>query len=177
MNNAAIQKALQIIQEAQSILVVSHLRPDGDAIGSVLGLSLALQSAGKDVQMILEDGGPGGGAVFICEKGKIRIDRGQFQVEPEELARQLVPDPAVMRGGAENHMQNWIDCIKTRERPVADVEIGHRSTTVCHLGNIARWLGRRLQWDPQNEQFIGDEEANQLLERPQRAGYQIPEVI
>jgi predicted dehydrogenase len=128
-------------------------------------------------EMILQDGGPGGGAVFICEKGKIRVDRGVFQVEPKELARELVPDPAVMRGGGENHMQNWIDCIKTRERPVADVEIGHRSTTVCHLGNIARWLGRRLRWDPQNEQFIGDEQANQLLERPQRSQYRIPDVI
>ena len=64
-------------------------------------------------------------------------------------------------------MQNWIDCIKSRERPVADVEIGHRSTTVCHLGNIARWLGRRLRWDPQAERFVDDDQANQLLHRPQ----------
>jgi len=128
-------------------------------------------------ELTLQDGGPAGGAEFICEKGKIRVDRAWFQVQPEELARELVPDRSVMRGGAENHMQNWIDCIKTRERPVADVEIGHRSTTVCHLGNIARWLGRRLRWDPQQEQFIGDDEANQLLERPQRPEYRIPDVV
>ena len=59
--------------------------------------------------------------------------------------------------------------------PVADVEIGHRSTTVCHLGNIARWTGRKLQWDPDQEQFVGDAEANQLLFRSQRQGFEIPD--
>jgi phosphoesterase RecJ-like protein len=58
MNNTSIQKANQIIQEAKRILVISHIRPDGDAVGSVLGLGLALQAVGKDVQMILEDGVP-----------------------------------------------------------------------------------------------------------------------
>jgi phosphoesterase RecJ-like protein len=58
MNSAAIQKARQNIQDAQNILVISHIRPDGDAVGSVLGLGLALQAAGKDVQMVLEDGVP-----------------------------------------------------------------------------------------------------------------------
>lgn len=58
MDNAAIQKTRHIIQDSQRILVVSHIRPDGDAVGSVLGLGLALQSSGKDVQMILEDGVP-----------------------------------------------------------------------------------------------------------------------
>ena len=58
MNNASIQEARQIIEASQKILVISHIRPDGDAIGSVLGLGLALQAAGKEVQMILEDGVP-----------------------------------------------------------------------------------------------------------------------
>ncbi len=128
-------------------------------------------------EMVLRNGAPGGGAIFICENGKLTVDRGWFRIEPEELARELVPDPAAMRGQAENHMQNWIDCIKSRERPVADAETGHRSTTVCHLGNIARWLGRRVRWDPQAERFPDDDQANELLQRSQRAPYQIPEVI
>jgi hypothetical protein len=68
-----------------------------------------------------------------------------------------------------DHMQNWLDCIRSREKPVADVEIGHRTTTVCHLGNIARWTGRKLTWDPEKEAFVGDENANSYLQRPMRA--------
>jgi hypothetical protein len=55
------------------------------------------------------------------------------------------------------------------------VEIGHRSAVICHLCNIARWLGRRLRWDPEKEVFPGDEEANRYLARPQRKPYQLPE--
>jgi len=120
--------------------------------------------------------GPHGGAVFMGDKGKITIDRGLCEVEPMELARELLGD-AVLRDARENHMQNWVDCIKSREKPVADVEIGHRSTTVCHLGNIARWLGRKLRWDPVKEIFPDDDEANSYLERPQRKPYALPDPI
>ena len=54
----------------------------------------------------------------------------------------------------------------TRERPVADVEIGARSVTVCHLANIATWLGRKIQWDPSKEKIVGDAEASRWLDRP-----------
>ena len=74
-------------------------------------------------------------------------------------------------------MQNWLDCIKSRERPAADVEIGHRSATVCHLGNIARWVGRRLRWDPVKEYFPDDPEANAHLDRPRRKNYALPEKV
>ena len=62
----------------------------------------------------------------------------------------------------------------TRQQPVADVEIGHRSISVCHLVNIARRTGRRLQWDPTREVFIGDDEASRLVDRPRRKGYELP---
>lgn len=72
-----------------------------------------------------------------------------------------------------NHYGNWIDCIKTRQRPICDVEVGHRSASLCHLGNIAMTLGRPLQWDPAKEQFEGDEAANALLSRPMRAPWKL----
>ena len=75
---------------------------------------------------------------------------------------------------AQWHMQNWLDCIRTRQQPVADVEIGHRSISVCHLANITRWVGRRLKWDPAKEQFVGDDEANRFADRPRRKGYELP---
>ena len=55
------------------------------------------------------------------------------------------------------------------------MEVGHRAATACHLGNIARWLGRPLRWDPVEETFPGDDEANALLRRPMRAPWKLPE--
>ncbi len=74
------------------------------------------------------------------------------------------------------HMQNWFDCIRSRQKPIADVETGHRSATVCHLGNIARWTGKRLKWDPVKEQF-DDAEANTYLDRTRRKPYELPETV
>ena len=122
-------------------------------------------------------GGPGGGAVFEGENGKITINRGSAKGSPAELVKEPLTDPKVRLYVSNHHMQNWIDCIKSRKRCVADVEIGHRSATVCHLGNIARWLGRKLKWDPKQEKFVGDDEANTYLDRPRRKGYEMPDPV
>ena len=63
---------------------------------------------------------------------------------------------------------DFLDCVRTRKRSFRDIEIAHRATTVCHLGNIAYWLKRPLKWDPVKEQIIGDPEANRWLDRPKR---------
>ncbi len=119
--------------------------------------------------------GPAGGGLFIGERGRIRIDRGIVRTEPnEELAEQAVRAGRDLGG---DHIRNWYDCIKSREQPRADVEIGHRSGTVCHLVNIARWIGRKLTWDPETETFPNDGEANAHLDRPRRKGYELPERV
>lgn len=64
---------------------------------------------------------------------------------------------------------DFLHCVKTRQRPFRDIEIAHRACTVCHLGNIAYWLGRPLRWDPETEQILGDPEASRWLDRPKRA--------
>jgi predicted dehydrogenase len=71
-----------------------------------------------------------------------------------------------------NHMGNFVDCLRTRKQPISDVVSQHRSVTTCHLGNIAMKLGRPLEWNPESEAFVGDEEANGLLSRPQRKGFE-----
>lgn len=119
--------------------------------------------------------GPMGGALFIGDKGKLTIDRAVCKSDPPELAEDALEKSH--RGFNENHLKNWLACIKTREKPVADAETGHRSATVCHLGNIARWTGRKLRWDPVKEIFPDDPEANQLLDRPRRKPYVLPETI
>jgi len=131
------------------------------------------------------DHGPYGGGVFVCEKGKLEINRNKFTSNPKDIAVELLKkvdeveeerkwSDQTALWQAEWHMQNWIDCIRTREKPTADVEIGHRSISVAHLVNITRRLGRRLNWDPAKEQFLGDDEANTFVDRPRRKGYELP---
>ena len=72
-----------------------------------------------------------------------------------------------------NHMENFFDCVRTRNTPISDVVSQHRSASLCHLGNIAMQLGRKLKWDPEAERFVDDAEANALLRREQREGYEI----
>lgn len=116
-----------------------------------------------------------GGAVFYGEKGRVAIARGKCESDPDELAI----DALRKRPGDfnDNHQKNWLDCIKSRAKPIADVEVGHRSSTVCHLVNIARWTGRKLRWDPVQEEFIGDKDANQYLDRERRKPWVAPEKI
>ena len=112
------------------------------------------------------------GGVFLGEHGSIVVERGFYRVDPPDLAPPSPKDSH--EAGTKNHLANWIECIRSRARPVADVEIAHRATNVCHLGNIARWTGRKLQWDPAKEVFPHDDQANQYLSRPSRSAYQLP---
>jgi len=111
------------------------------------------------------------------EKARVRKSSVSDPTPPpspigNKAAKKAEPVPDINGG----HMQNWFDCIKSREKPIADVEIGHRSATVCHLGNIARLTGKKLAWDPVKEQF-DDSEANKYLDRLHRKGYELPEKI
>lgn len=127
-----------------------------------------------DIVMELGDA-PAGGAIFFGEKGKLTIDRGRIYSDPEELAEHaLTKKPPGFR---DYHLRNWLDCVRTRQQPISHEEIGHRSATVCHLGNIARLLGRRLKWDPVKEKFPEDAEANQHLDRIRRAPWQLPKSV
>jgi hypothetical protein len=68
---------------------------------------------------------------------------------------------------------DFLHCVRTRERPFRDIEVAHRTVTVCHLGNIAYWLGRPLKWDPEKEEIVGDAEAARWLDRPKRAPWRL----
>jgi len=78
--------------------------------------------------------------------------------------------------GGGSHEGTFIECIKSRQRPNSDVEIGRLSTTLCHLGNISYKLGRDVQFDPATETFGNDKEANRLLTKEYRAPYTLPNV-
>jgi predicted dehydrogenase len=114
--------------------------------------------------------GPAFGGIFIGERGKLEINRGRFACNPMNL---LAPFTG---SETESHVGNWLDCIRTRDEPNAPVEVGHLVTSVAHLINICRVTGRTINWDATQEQIIGDDAANALLNKERRADYSLPNV-
>jgi len=125
------------------------------------------------------------GMQFHGTKGTLFIDRGGFRITPqatrqEEPERLSAPSPPDMRAPGhyytteilaeqsdsslqhEPHVRGFLDCVKSRKRPIADIEDGHYANTACRLGNIAYRTGRALRWDPVKEEVVGDPEANRL---------------
>lgn len=117
--------------------------------------------------------------VFHGDKGRLKMRRNHFETDPPGLISNG-PDAAAMdkwKGGghvARPHLENWLDAIRKGAPLNAPVEAGHRTVTICHLANIARELNRPLRWDPETERFIDDPEANRLLDRPRRKGFDLP---
>jgi predicted dehydrogenase len=113
------------------------------------------------------------GVVFVGEQGKVCVDRGKFKTEPEELGKQDLAALPVKLYKSNNHYKDFVDAVRSRQRPICDVEVGCRSVTVCHLGNLAYWHNRRLKWDPAKERFVGDQEANKWLDCEKRSGWKV----
>ena len=93
--------------------------------------------------------------------------------EPESLVTSEFPSGGIRFDPTFAHVRNFLDCVKSREEPAAPVEVGHRSASLCHLGNVAVRLGRNVKWDPKRERFPGDDEANAMLLRPLRAPWKL----
>jgi len=115
----------------------------------------------------------GGGTRFEGTEGWIYVNRGKLEAEPKSLLTSVIGPDEKHLYESRDHKQNFLDCIKSRKDPICNAEIGHRSSTVCHLGNIAMLLDRPLKWDPQVERFIGDDEANRMTWRPRRAPWRL----
>lgn len=135
---------------------------------------------GTEVKLHLDgDRGPGLGAIFIGDKGKIEINRDKVASNPKEIVRAKDNPGHNQRPETAYHIENWAECVKTRGRCNADIEYGQRASTLCYLVNIAREVGRvgeALKWDPNAERFTNCDEGNQLLSRPRRKGYELPDV-
>jgi predicted dehydrogenase len=128
------------------------------------------------------------GILFTGDRGRIFVNRGTLEGKPVEdlesdpLTREAWklydfdnldrPERAGKLDAIINHMGNFFDCVQSRHQPVSDVESQHRSVSTCHLGNISMRLGRKLTWNPSQEKFEGDVEANRWLSREQRAGFE-----
>lgn len=118
--------------------------------------------------------------VFHGSKGTLELSRNQYQVTPRDLAAPMDAREQAKWNGtghvARPHIENWLDAVRSRTIPNAPVEAGHRTATVCHLANLTRQLRRRVKWDPVNEQFVNDSEADRLRSRTRRAGFELPDV-
>jgi predicted dehydrogenase len=109
----------------------------------------------------------------VRTEGKILVNRGKFEATPASLGEEPLGANAIHLYNSYSHTKDFLDCMRSRKKPICDVEIGCRSATVCHLGNLAYWNHRHLYWDPVKEQFIGDKEANQWLDRPKRGPWKV----
>jgi len=123
--------------------------------------------------VVMHHGGKGRGIYFSGTNGDVEVDRGYFKSYPDAIGQQPIGPTDINLYNSNNHMGDWMQCIRTRRRPICDVEIGCRSVTVCHLGNIAYWTGRSLKWDPVKEEILGDPEAARWLDRPMRAPWRL----
>ncbi len=109
------------------------------------------------------------GVLFEGTDGWVYVRRGLLDTNPKSLLSAELGPNEVHLYRSEDHKANLLRCIESRGVPVAPVEVGHRSCTVCILGYIAMKLGRKLKWDPDKEQFTNDSEANRMLSRSARA--------
>ncbi len=98
---------------------------------------------------------------------------GKPDASPKSLLEKPIGPNEVHLPVSNHHQQNFLDCVKTRARTVAPVEVAVRSDTLCQLSNIAMRLGRKLRWDPENEKFINDAQANRMLKRPTRSPWRL----
>jgi len=108
------------------------------------------------------------GVRFIGDNGWVHVTRGNLKTDPPDLRKAKIgpnevhlPRPA--GDNRQGHRRDFLHCVKTRQKTIAPAEVGHRSATVAHLGNIAMILGRKISWNPEREQIINDSSANRML--------------
>jgi len=119
-------------------------------------------------------GGPDG-CEFHGENGRLHITRGRLTSDPAGIVEEPLGEGDVRLFRSPGHHRNWLDCIRDRERPVADVEVGARTVTIVHLGNLAYWHKRAFRWDPKNWTFA-DASDNALQDSERRSPWVLPEV-
>lgn len=117
------------------------------------------------------------GIRFTGDQGWVHVTRSRVDANPKSLLKAKFGPGEIHLQSVGNHRQghrrNFLNCVKNRNTTISPAEVGHRSITIAHLGNIAMLLGRKIRWDPAAEQIIGDDSASRMLSRPMRAPWHI----
>ena len=115
----------------------------------------------------------GMGVQFEGSDGWIWVDREGYDASPKSLLSSVIGPKEIHLYRSEDHHQNFLDCVRTRQQTVTPAEIAHRSIMIGHLGLIAMKLGRKVRWDAVAERFINDSEADRMLSRPMRGPWHL----
>ena len=121
--------------------------------------------------------GKGFGIAFYGDKGTLIVDEKGWQVEDPDGGKPETPVGGKATDGLGAHVRNFLDCVRSRQKPNADVEIGHLSTRLCHLGNIAQRVGRKLTFEPAREAFKDAPDADKLLSREYGSRFEMPSQV
>jgi hypothetical protein len=113
------------------------------------------------------------GVKFVGTDGWIFVNRSKIEASDPDILKKPFGAGAIRLEASQNHMGNFFDCARSRHQPVCNVEIGHRSVSVCHLGVLSIRLGRKLRWNPEREDFVDDTEASSYVNRPMRAPWSL----
>jgi hypothetical protein len=108
------------------------------------------------------------GAKWYGEKGWIHVNRGGLSASNEKILREEISPNEIKLYESRDHKQNFLDCVKSRRLTICPAEVGHRSISVGLLGEIAMLTGRKIKWNPEKEEIIGDPQASALLGRSYR---------
>ncbi len=125
------------------------------------------------VEMIHEDFERGWGVRFMGSEGSLDISRQYLDSTPVNIAQTTLKSDDIRLYKSDNHYIDWLDAIRSKQLPICDVEIGHRTSSICNLANIAYQLQRDLTWNPQKEKFEGDREANKLRKKKYRKPWKL----
>jgi hypothetical protein len=113
--------------------------------------------------------GANGGACFVGTNGKIAVDRDSLVSDPVGIVREPLHPNEVHLQRNNGHSENFLDCIRTRQRSICHEDVAHYSVNAVLLGGIVKQLKRPLRWNPQTELFVNDDEANRMLSFARRA--------
>ncbi|MBU6401097.1 MAG: Gfo/Idh/MocA family oxidoreductase [Verrucomicrobia bacterium] len=127
----------------------------------------------RDPDRLQREAGVNNGVMFIGTTGKVAVWRYELRTWPEHLSRVKIKPDEIHLHVADNHHTDFLNSVRARSQPGANIEIASRSITVCHLGNIAYQLGRPLRWNPDKEEFVNDPEANRMRFRQMRSPWEI----
>lgn len=169
------------------ISINAHAEFPKSGLWNVHGEFLSVAEYKNGITMISSGGYPNG-IRYKGTEGWIFVTRGNYTASASDPVSKVrsskaldASDPKILTSvikenethlyKIENQHGNWLDCIKTRKAPISNVEIGHRACSICLITHISMKLGRKLDWDPEKELFVKDDEANKMLSRTQRFPY------